>query len=530
VRQPQFSRTSSFGHAIRREPARLLALTGLGLLLVAVFASAATPQGGGTYTPSISPTTATAGVQQVYTVTIANDGSPNTAKLGSAQITLPSGSSHTGTVVVFPPGTKTWSGSISNGVVSLKAEGDQTPNPTNALAPGEAISVNVTATLTVAGPNTWTTDSWEGNDFATGPFLAPGSDPVVTVAPNEPDFIAFVQQPTLTQFNTNISPAVTVKVEDAFGNATPNKPVTITINPSFNPPTPDGILTGGGPTNTDPSGIATFAGLKIDKPAIGYKLDATVPTTYSPPPTRTATSVAFDIANQVSTCADITAVCTATGSTPNRNKATVNAFGLGAGGGALARRLGPAIGAQALFDRIGMTVVGGTGITLPPNTSCGNLAPIGDPFWITTFEADEGDPPSYEVVARLDKSLVKPRNPGAKKYDICLGAINVNAPPPPDALPDSIGNGCTSPSTSNSWKTKDGSCAKFFNGFYWGLVADYPVEQVNKTTGCPGSPGFPTPPPFNLFPGVYKKQKNNVGDIVITFCKPAPWDGGGGWR
>ena len=141
-----------------------------------------------------------------------------------------------------------------------------------------------------------------------------------------------------------------MKVEDAFGNPTPGKPVTMTINPSFNPPDPDGILTGGDATNTDSSGIATFAGLKIDKPAIGYKLDATVPTTYSPPPTRTATSVAFDIANQVSTCADITAVCTATGSTPNRNKATVNAFGLGPGGGALARRLGPAIGAQAFFD------------------------------------------------------------------------------------------------------------------------------------------------------------------------------------
>ena len=59
----------------------------------------------------------------------------------------------------------------------------------------------------------------------------------------------------------------------------------------------------------------------------------------------------------------------------------------------------------------------------------------------------------------------------------------------------------------------------------WGL----PTEQVNSTTGCPGSPNFPSPPPFNLFPGVYKKQKK-AGDIVITFCKPSPWDGGGGWR
>ena len=126
------SRTSSFGHAIRREPARLLALTGLGLLLVAVLASAATPQVGGTYTPSIAPTTAIAGVQDVYTLTITNDDVPNTATLGSAQITLPSGSSHLPNVQVqTPPAGKTWSGSISSGVVSLSklSRRRQIPSP-----------------------------------------------------------------------------------------------------------------------------------------------------------------------------------------------------------------------------------------------------------------------------------------------------------------------------------------------------------------------------------------------------------------
>jgi hypothetical protein len=349
-----------------------------------------------------------------------------------------------------------------------------------------------------------------------------------TVKPNKPDTVEFVQQPTLTQFNTAITPPVTALVKDDFGNPVPHdppgNPVAVTMSLGSNPGS--GTLTGGTPAqNTNASGIATFSGLSINNPGIGYTLVATVPTTYPPAGDRTATSVAFDIANQVSTC---TGTCSATGSTPNRNTATVDAFDLG--GGAFSSRLGPAASAQSLLARLGMTVAGGTSITLPPNTSCGNLAPIGDPFWITTFESEAGDPPSYKIVARLNKSLSKPGKPGAGKYDICLGTINVNAPPPPGASPGSTGNGCTSPTTSNSWKTKGGSCAKFFNGYYWGLVADYKPSQVNNTTGCPGSSTFPSSPPFNLFPGVYKKQKNNSGDIVHSLCSPSPWDGGGGWR
>jgi hypothetical protein len=334
-----------------------------------------------------------------------------------------------------------------------------------------------------------------------------GTPDSFTVGPNEPDLIAFVQQPTLTQFNTNISPAVTVKVEDAFGNATPNKPVTMSINPAFNPPNPDGILTGGGATNTNSLGIATFAGLKIDKPAIGYKLDATVPTTYSPPSTRTATSIAFDIANQVTTC---TGNCTATGSTPNSTAATVDAFGLT--GGPLNSRLGPAVNA-ASSARLGVTVA--PSVVVPsnvcggPNTQLG----LGDGFWITTFQSPSNQP-SFKIVATLAKKEAqeKPGNPGATKFDICLGTFNTS--------PGTLSPGCASPTNSQSWKTKDGSCAVLVNGYYWGLVADYP----NKVKSCPQSPGS------NLFPGVLSKNKTGAGDVVITFCKPYPWDGGGGWR
>ena len=298
-----------------------------------------------------------------------------------------------------------------------------------------------------------------------------------------------------------------MKVEDAFGNATPGKPVTMTINPSFNPPNPDGILTGGGATNTNSSGIATFAGLKIDKPAIGYKLDATVPTTYSPPSTRKATSAAFDIANQVTAC---TGNCTATGNTPNSTTATVDAFGLT--GGPLNSRLGPAVNA-ASSARLGVTVA--PSVVVPSNV-CGGPGTqlgLGDGFWITTFQSPLNQP-SFKVVATLAKKEVqeKPGNPGATKFDICLGTFNTS--------PGTLSPGCASPTNSQSWKTKDGSCAVLVNGYYWGLVADYP----SRVKSCPQNPGS------NLFPGVLSKNKTGAGNVVITFCKPYPWDGGGGWR
>ncbi len=411
-------------------------------------------------------------------------------------------------------GTPTLSGNFSPSARGC-GTGDASPcsasyaNPPS-VSSGVATWTGVTAYKAETLRNVTATDGVTGtsNDF--------------TVIPNQPTTppTRFSVQPTLTQLNSVITPAVEVTVEDFWGN--PRQGDSVSIALGANPG--GGTLLGVPPTppTTNASGIVTFANLSITAVGVGKTLVATV-TPPTPTPGTTVTSNAFDIANQVSTC---TGTCSATGSTPN-NTATVDAFGLG--GGALSSRLGPAASAQSIAARLGMTVAGGTSITLPPNTSCGNRAPIGDPFWVTTFESSAGAPPSYKVVARLDKSLVG-KNPAASKFDICLGTINVNFPPPPGASPGSTGNGCTNPTTSQSWKTKDGSCAKFFNGYYWGLVGDYPSSKVNNTTDCPGSPTFPSPPPFNLFPGVYKKQKNNAGDPVITLCSPSPWDGGGGWR
>ena len=407
-------------------------------------------------------------------------------------------------------GTPTLSGNFSP---SARGCGTGNASPCSALyanppsvSTGVATWTGVTAFKAETLRNVTATDGVTGtsNDF--------------TVIPNQPTTPPTVQlQPTLTQFNTKISPAVEVKVEDFWGNPRQGDTVTIALGPN-----PDG-----GPS----SGCRRHhrhecLGHRDFRQPLDHRrrdrLEARRHGDSANADSRTnGTSVAFDIANQVSTCAGN---CTATGSTPNRNKATVNAFGLG--GGALARRLGPATSAQALSARIGMTVAGGTA-SLSPRTRRAATS--------HRSVTRSGSPRSRRKRATRRPTRSLPAWASRSKRIRCDEVRHLprshqrQRPPPPGCKTASSATVAPTPRTSNSWPTKDGTCARFFNGYYWGLVRDYPSSQVNNTTGCPGSPTFPSPPPFNLFPGVYKKQKNG-NDIVITFCKPSPWDGGGGWR
>jgi hypothetical protein len=79
--------------------------------------------------------------------------------------------------------------------------------------------------------------------------------------------LAFVQQPTAVVAGAAISPAVTVGVQDAYGNAVPDMSVELSLVGT-------GTLTGGAPVATDSTGLATFAALSIDL-AGGKQLSAT---------------------------------------------------------------------------------------------------------------------------------------------------------------------------------------------------------------------------------------------------------------
>ena len=92
-----------------------------------------------------------------------------------------------------------------------------------------------------------------------------------TIAQNT---LIFGQQPSDTTENVIIAPPVTVSIVDPNGGAISSDVVpSVTISIESNPPYPPGVLSG---TLTRPNvgGVATFDDLRIDRPAIGYRLRA----------------------------------------------------------------------------------------------------------------------------------------------------------------------------------------------------------------------------------------------------------------
>jgi len=115
----------------------------------------------------------------------------------------------------------------------------------------------------------------------------------VTVNPAAASKLVFGQQPTNTAAGTLFSPAVTVLVEDAFGNVvTTDNSDKVTLAFGSNP---GGAALGGSTTVTVSGGVATFSNLTISKVGNGYTLKATAPS-------RTAvTSASFSITTASST-------------------------------------------------------------------------------------------------------------------------------------------------------------------------------------------------------------------------------------
>lgn len=98
---------------------------------------------------------------------------------------------------------------------------------------------------------------------------------------------AFVSQPTSAVAGTALSPAVTVRAQDVFGN-TPDFSGEVMLRLPANAPT--GATLGGTTTVNAVAGLATFSDLVIDNAATGYTLEALAPML------GIATSATFDIA------------------------------------------------------------------------------------------------------------------------------------------------------------------------------------------------------------------------------------------
>jgi hypothetical protein len=147
------------------------------------------------YSATISPTAASAGSTDTYTVTITAGGS-NTQGFGSATITIPTSPDGGFTSVslsvspnpVASPNTKTWDAAIYSGLIQLQAH-----TGTDKLVAGESVSVSFDATAPSPASSTdytWVTHVYQdvntvGAAFTltSTPFANTDDDPVVTVSP-----------------------------------------------------------------------------------------------------------------------------------------------------------------------------------------------------------------------------------------------------------------------------------------------------------------------------------------------------------
>jgi hypothetical protein len=272
--------------------------------------------------------------------------------------------------------------------------------------------------------------------------------------------INFTVQPIETEKGSPISPAPQVTITPPAGG--PAIPDGTGVDISLETISGTGHLSGTTHATTV-GGVATFSNLVVSDPG-EYRLVAASQGAKTP-------SNGFLIANEIAPC---TGSCDAQGSVPNNT--AVDASATNAAG------------------NLAVSVFGGTA---PPGGVCAGFVPQGTGSFVNILPRG-ATLPDFVITWTLDKSLVrKSGNPGASKYNICLGAEDLNHPD---------GTGVT------PWKTKSGGNAvgvpdaNLGVTLFWGILPDCPKK---------GRPAGPC---------VLHRNKTNAGDVVVTIFKPAPWD------
>ncbi len=93
----------------------------------------------------------------------------------------------------------------------------------------------------------------------------------VTVNPDVAAALAFLVQPTTTERNLPITPAVQAEIQDQYGNGVTGATDDVTVDIGTNPA---GGTLSGTTTVAAVNGVATFPGLSIDNVGVGYTLTA----------------------------------------------------------------------------------------------------------------------------------------------------------------------------------------------------------------------------------------------------------------
>ena len=216
---------------------RLLALTGLGVLMAALFASAATSGQATHFSVTVSPTAPTAGT--AFTVTVrALDANENVDKSYKDNHTL------------------TFSGPANS------PNGNAPSYPANpaVVAFNQGVA-SVPVTLFNAAVTTLTVTEVSSGITGPGTF---------TVGPDVPADLAFTTQPPVWVAKNVTFPA-DVRVKDAWGNLIPGQNISIALNKQASALT---CIPSSCTDDADSSGVANFT-LSVSKDTVGYKLHAT---------------------------------------------------------------------------------------------------------------------------------------------------------------------------------------------------------------------------------------------------------------
>ena len=223
------------------------------------FAAVAIPTTGDQFKVVATPTTTDAGTSFSITVTaLKPDGiTVDSGYTGTVQFSSTDGQAMLPGNYTFTTGGTTPDNGVHTFDVTLKTAGSQTVTATDTL------NASITGSTTV------------------------------TVNPGVATSLAFGQQPTSTVAGATITPAVTVKILDSYGNLTSDSTDTVSLTITSGTGTAGATLSGGSTPDggTASGGIAKFSSLSIDTAGTGYTLTATA----TLPGATTATSASFNI-------------------------------------------------------------------------------------------------------------------------------------------------------------------------------------------------------------------------------------------
>jgi hypothetical protein len=197
-----------------------------------------------------------------FEVQNSNPGQTGSLAVSGYPSSIQAGSAGTFTVTALNP-----DGSIDTsytGTVYFTSSDNQAALPANyTFTAADAGKHNFSATLKTAGSQSLTAADTSTTGLAGGYVDS-------TVTPAGASQLAFAQQPSIATAGQAIGPAVTVDLEDAYGNMVSSNSSTVTVTLSSS------AFAGGSATATAAAsgGVATFSALMIDK-AGSYTLTAT---------------------------------------------------------------------------------------------------------------------------------------------------------------------------------------------------------------------------------------------------------------